>query len=341
MSQSEELNYIYMIISSINDVHDESTEIFTLPKGRVLLHWERDESFRACARFEKKGCTVSTDEYSIVINYGVIDRLRSFMDVFNQFRSDHLFKAQFLSAYERVSEDIFSPNMNKTYIEERLVKLCSMWIYYHELSHIVQGHRQVAKELHSENCEEMNIFYEAPNIAETNAIDRYLFEFSADREACIRIIPFLKSTDKDEIIYKRDIWIFIVGMHQTFEMFNENYNIELREIKGSHPHPAIRLKLIVKYIIESIKVFARDLWAESEEEINELVNSAIYMAESCRKSPYNGKISKMNIFEKVDKDDYAKSLYNRLQEINKAINKNYFGCWNFSRFQVNSPEDFC
>jgi len=158
------------------------------------------------------------------------------------------------------------------------------WLYTHEQAHLLQRHREVAS-LHDGTA----LFSDDGNLIDAvdlssspltgrDAAMRHAFELSADYEATTNYLLVQLANGMSEA----DLWCFVAGLMCMFQRFHLTASAAFDELPiGTHPHPALRMRMAAKKIQQILtvpEVVERAPWAENPDHVRNLIDHATYTA---------------------------------------------------------------
>lgn len=167
----------------------------------------------------------------------------------------HLIKDIFVGKDERFTEAATAARC--MYYEVALA-----WVFFHELSHLVQCHYKLRKNIGSNGIVEFYEIRDESADAEENAYDQAR-EVLADMEG---IDLTLKYMIRKDIFTSGSLYIFMCALGCMFNRFYNGYDELITIGKGTHPHPIVRSEFATSFILNSASQKLLDLkYAEDYE----------------------------------------------------------------------------
>jgi hypothetical protein len=150
----------------------------------------------------------------------------------------HLIKNALVGKSVRFTEDAIAARC--MYYELALV-----WVFFHELSHLVQCHYRLRSQLVSEsNLLEFYEIRDTSDDSEENGYDQAR-EVLADMEGIDLTIKYMIRKD---IFTSGSLYIFMCALGCMFNRFYNGYDEVVSVGNGTHPHPIVRNEFSTAYI---------------------------------------------------------------------------------------------
>lgn len=219
------------------------------------VYFANDDEFKAGA--------IKRGEYSIIrINKGLIEFMHNIIL--------HRFGPKVL---DEPSEEVLEYGTNP--INTIMFQVSLLFIFYHELAHLIQfrGTDEVEKE-ESYSLSGDGTFNIEDHIMETDA------DIYASNYICDHIIDFIKTNPTQK--FADDVIVFsMTGILILFLKLHGN-NTTLYYDKTTHPHPSIRLSIVIHFMVTTLKSKLKTIPNGNQIEINEqqIINEINSICES-------------------------------------------------------------
>ena len=278
------LKEVYLAATeSLELAHTSYRKAIKLKSGiDIRLTWINTDDFKAYASKNAGG-----KSFEISISNGIIEFLFSTAQICFSSPTNKIVE-ETMQLDAKFTDMKSLPAHDKDVYIERFVKITLMWIYFHELAHIIQDHNEIGNSVGCSltgwdlSIEKVSISSEGAADS-TDAAVRHIFEFSADSEATVQVIEFLTQTNDKHLVFKTDIWFLVLGVTSLFAFFYKGeLNTTRRIVSGTHPDANLRLRLIVVSIIlycgDLQKKYARVPWVENKKSVFNIVKPAFILA---------------------------------------------------------------
>ncbi|NVN44990.1 hypothetical protein HW537_13945 [Asaia siamensis] len=315
------------VTAAVRDMHNKTVEKFLDKTFEIKLCWVNEERFAASASKSKNG-----EVYTINISLFIIERLANYAADFNTIRLSKDFKEK-LSNINDIDKDLFSVEMAPSFFNERMIKTLVMWVYYHELAHIVQSHIMFSDYIGMSIVNDELFLLEEYQEKNLDPAVSHLLEYSADSEAIFNITRLLISSNKVFVLYKHEFWAFCVGLYYVLSGFyDESQGAGHREVRGSHPDPAMRMRMMMYSFDRTANVLfhypLNSDWLGRTGAGRNVMLDAVRVANLCVEYPGVG--IKKEFYDNIARDDivcdeYSSLLFKKWQDIGQKIIKKYFG----------------
>lgn len=225
---------------------------YALHGGEVRLLWAAQRAFRADAGIGPTG------SHEITISYGAGSEIYRDAFVLTEFCAHHFNDSRYDEIYDALDydgrRDVLPDGLSVEAAKINIMRTTLHWLYLHEQAHLFQGHGNVAEAvgagtLLGDNLTimEMAVAGAAP-LEGRDAAVRHAFELAADHEATNLMIASLATTPGPLAI--RDLWCFTVGAMCLFFLFDDESGTPIGSAaKGTHPPPAMRMRLLIRQIL--------------------------------------------------------------------------------------------
>ena len=165
---------------------------------------------------------------------------------------------EFVSAYETESAGMF--NSSDARCRFIMFELMLVWIFFHELGHVVQQHYLLR--VPSAGAEKVDVFLEIPDsvagtdcmadtavLSETADLASQSRELMADAEAIDLTLKYLGRSNRlcFEVVY-----LLYCSISCMYQRFYRHYAESLHVTGQSHPHPALRQEVSEAFLTLSI-----------------------------------------------------------------------------------------
>jgi hypothetical protein len=150
----------------------------------------------------------------------------------------HMIKGVFVGKGKHFTEDATTSRC--MYFEVALA-----WVFFHELSHLVQCHYRLRNQLASEN--NLIEFYEIREASESSEENSYdqAREVLADMEGIELTLKYMIQKD---IFTSGSLYIFMCALGCMFNRFYNGYDEKITIGNSTHPHPIVRNEFSTAYI---------------------------------------------------------------------------------------------
>lgn len=176
-----------------------------------------------------------------------------------------------------------SQPLDLTLITTKLFELPLKWLFYHELGHIIEGHRELPEAghivTHSVDALHINDFEasaENPTLTGQQAWISHCLEIAADYQAARFLLRSVYALQNR--ISELDLWATVAGVVCLLYRFHGQHRGDLQaEANGSHPDPASRFDFFTTNVIH----MATDQtcpWAARNDRVVEIIHHASVFA---------------------------------------------------------------
>lgn len=198
-------------------------------------------------------------EYSAEISYGLIQQLtsdsKSFFDNYRRIIEESSEKAPIRALHSATTPASFSEN------REDFVNNCICggitWLLFHELAHITQGHLSIGVDnpnAYPHGISESSDQSGCANYAEIEL--KQTKELAADYQASrMCAIEILRHHQENPLSCVNNLHEMLVGVTILFyRLYGCRGEIHVEPPKGSHPHPVVRLELVIAHVMEVMDI---------------------------------------------------------------------------------------
>ena len=315
---------------------------------KLNINWIPSDEFIAYASTTKH----DPNDFSINFSYGLLTSLYLEAVGFAHMCTNEYKKSDYDIIFNEFDygegrENVIPKEFTQNTLKIALFEYSLSWIYYHEQSHLVQSHGNVYNK-NSNSDEYMGIvdnkWLDSSNEIEEkltgkNAELKHVCELSADHEAIYHIIgDFIKDSD---VIKIADLWVLTTCLTYIYnDFYGTKYEFHNGEVIGTHPDPAIRMRLALSHINSILTNDGMNIFFEkgkTKEDYISAVHHAYDVANFYIAHLYhNGmKPQFMNRVYKVETEDkYYQKIATTWKEIRDDIKIQYMGLDDFPFMQL-------
>lgn len=224
------------------------------------------------------------------------------------------------------------------------------WLYCHEQAHLFQAHGDIAQAIGAGVLGRAGAIAEAEGrelLRGRDAAVRHVFELCADHEATF--VALKEMTKFGAPIKQSELWLFVVTLYCMFQRLGGRADQPLPETaRGSHPHPAFRMRMAVKQIrayLNDPLVRAQMGHSLNPAAIDLLLEHAVTTAAVYWHIRYREESSLATFMKHVQDRDpvpaaYRDQIFNTWRSIAPEILGRYMG-WGGGRYHLHlaSPDD--
>lgn len=248
----------------------------------LQVRWTPTEKFRA-------GAYLEGDNHQVRLSYGTA--IEIYRDAFvlplvcRRTLVNEAFDPIFgLLSYGNDRKDVLPASLSEQNAKLTIIRLVTTWLFMHEQAHLFQRHGEVAKahgitELLSNDNGIEDGTTEKRVIEGREAATRHAFELAADSEAITTVMMAEAVGGMDEAT----LWCLTAGLMCMFRRFYNASSEAIADIPlGSHPHPAIRMRMAMNRMLQVIALpdFAGSAkWAGGVTHAQAVMDHAVYTAD--------------------------------------------------------------
>lgn len=249
----------------------------------LRIAWRESERFTAAALEDAHG------DHVIELAYGTAIEIYRDAFVFPETCQRVFPGANYDPIYDLLSygnrrEDVLPEGLTPLDAKILITQYSLQWLYLHEQAHLFQNHRTAATRFGSINLlgNKMGIDdseNQTQPISGRDAALRHAFEFAADYEATTLLV-LKHGTEK---LTPAKLWCWTAAMMCMFMRFYNRSHLSVdSEPIGSHPHPALRMRMVARKIEDTLlrPHFAEKMgWIGGALYARRVMDHAIYSAD--------------------------------------------------------------
>lgn len=301
---------------------------------RLRVRWFDLNTFRAAAYVSGNG------DHEIRLTHGTAYEIYRDAFVLPEICNRILIKSEFdlifnLVSYGNKREDVLPAGLAPLDAKVEIIRLMTTWLYLHEQAHHLQRHRDIAmsegiSELLSNEGEIVDTVNEEKVLKGRDAAMRHAFEFAADYEA----ITLLMLRETTHEMSESTIWCLAAGLMCMFQRFYDESPSVMNDVaQGSHPHPAVRMRMMISKISELFnipEVISATKWTKGPEYARAIMDHAVYTADAYWHLRYLGLKADSPVLESMVSSRgvspiYQEEIYQAWQSVRSAIVKGHLG----------------
>ncbi|MBS1035929.1 hypothetical protein [Gluconobacter cerinus] len=315
----------------------------------IRVNWGFESSFQATASENLR-----IGGFDVTISDGVFGKLNEMAVSCFEASCCQEIRTQFslLPEYQELKQ--FPLIDDREVFIERFYKITLLWIYFHELSHVLQDHKQISIELGiidegwtKSIKPDVLTPHNTPHSPE-GAL-RHIFEFSADSEACVHTLNSLCITNTAKQLLIPDVWFLAVGATSLFyKFYKDSFVTASRSASGTHPDSNLRLRLIVNQIDRMCELMHQNSstapWYKSREQTLRIIKSGMFralMPVVSDEQNFDVAAYMDSIFEPSSCEDYGNYIFESFTKIKPKLLNNYKGIGTEGILVASGPEAFC